>query len=190
MKSTIEIAVARLENQAATAPYSRSSIPRPGLKPGWNLESPPEKLRCEAPGFHNELTAASLGRLARLQTLALGSRKALVTRDNSAPDFSATEKKILLSCNPPRFKILKSGPRAGQTVEVKMMILIVTHTVTDSDGLAYSFSNRSSKARVTPRILPLTEKEIIRLTPSEVRATFLRRWPATGAALADAFLTF
>jgi hypothetical protein len=134
--TAIKIAVARLENNRATAPYSRSTPPRPvapGHTPaisGWKLPPAPESRRTEILGADG-LSAASQARLARLKTLALGSRKELTP---AAPASEAeTVKKIPMSFNPPRWetKTLKAGPRKGQTVtqEKKWLLCLITRTV-------------------------------------------------------------
>lgn len=126
-----EVTLARLENNRATAPYSRSSIPSNRLC-GWNLPDSPSACRTEILGAAgNELSTASLARLARRKTLALGSRKEL---EPAAPASECeTSKKIVMSFNPPRFetKTLKAGPRKGQTVtqEKKWVRVLVTRTV-------------------------------------------------------------
>jgi hypothetical protein len=124
-----QIAVARLENERAAAPYSRSGIPRQGLRPGWNLEDTPSALRAESPGFAEELPAASVARLARLRTLAQGP---------AAPPLPACppaitgedERRIPMPFMPPRFKTVKKGPNAGQVREEKWMLRLLTRTVT------------------------------------------------------------
>ena len=180
MKQNYALVVARLENQAASAPYSRSSVPRPGLKSGWNLEAPPEVLRGETAGLSSDLSAASEARLLRLATLALGTRKQVALAPQALPACDEKVTKLMLSFSPPRFKVMKAGPRAGQTVELKFKVEFVSRTVTDAAGTVYSFTSRSASARVSTSPKPLT--------PQALRATFLRRWPAAATELADFLL--
>ena len=126
MKANYPLILARLENDRAAAPYSRSSVPRPGLKSGWNLEDTPSALRALAPGSADDLPAASLARLARIKTLAQGSRAKIFAPGACAAAFTGEEeKKIPMSFSPPRFKTQKNG----ETVEQKWLLQKLERTV-------------------------------------------------------------
>ena len=168
--------IARLENAHASAPHSRSSIPRPGLKSGWNMEDSPAALREMAADCSSDLTAASQARIARLQTLALGSQaQALVATVNPPPARDEKIVKLRFSFKPPQFKVCKKGPRAGQTVEVQGMMKFASRVLTDAARVSYSFTSRSTAVKVSTGA---------KLTPAEWHATATRRWPAAAAELA------
>jgi hypothetical protein len=127
--TSFAVTLARLENERADAPYSRSRMPRRGLKPGWNLEDTPAAHRADchtAP----DLPAASIARLKRLKTLAQGSAACTVERPPCPPArIFHEERKVPMPFNPPRFKVLKKGPRAGKTVEETWCLRMITRTV-------------------------------------------------------------
>lgn len=183
MKTPYHITVARLENERAAAPYSRSGIPRHGLKPGWNLEDTPSGLRVEAPGCANDLPAASLARLRRLQTLAQG-HKAQVTAPCSPAVTFEDEKKIPFSFNPPRYRVPKKGPNAGKQVEVKWMLRLVTRTVTFEGGPRISATARIAGETVKP------PGSAGGRGFSNVYLDFKSRWGAAKAAELVEFLKF
>lgn len=185
MKTTnYQLVVARLENARASAPYSRSSIPRPGLKSGWNLEDTPQDLRRETPGSTNDLPAASLARLARLKTLAQGARVKAFTPEPCGPAFTNEEfKKIPMSFAPPRFKTQKNG----KTVEDKWLLRLILRSV--------SFTAAGGVQKTWTSTAKLKGEEVIPPTSaaggqsfSALTADFTRRWGADKAAELIAFL--
>ena len=98
------------------------------------------------------------------------------------PVFTSEDvKTVMLPCSPPQFRIPKKGPNAGKPVEIMRRIQFITRTVTGGDGVEYTFTNRSSKIKVSTGI---------KLTPAQVRDTFARRWPDQAAELADHLLNF
>ena len=190
MKANYQLTVARLENNRASAPYSRSSIPRPGLKSGWNMEDTPAKDRVLAPGFADELPAASLARLARMKTLAQGSREKTPALGVCAPAVTYEDfKKIPMSFNPKRFKVQKNG----KTVEEKWLIRKLVRSVSFTTG------NGETKAWQTEARLKKNGDEDIMIPPSSgpggksfaaLHADFRSRWGANRAAELVKFLRF
>ena len=190
MKTTQQIALARLENNRASAPYSRSSIPRPGLKSGWNLEDTPAKDRQLAPGFADELPAASIARLARVQALTQGSREKTFAPGVCAPAVTFEDfKKIPMKFSPPRFKTQKNG----KTVEEKWMLQQQVRSVSFITG------NGETKSWKTIARLKKNGDEFITIPPSTgpdgksfagLLSEFTRRWGADRAAELATFLRF
>ena len=116
------------------------------------------------PAALKALRAACPGRFSPPEPLppVLAYRRIPVFKTESVATLS-------LSYNPPRFKVLKKGPRKGQTAEVKRSVRIITRRVSDGDGVDYVFTSRSTQVRVSTGII---------LLKTQVRDTFTRRWPA------------
>ncbi len=183
--SRVEKAVTRLENNRADAPYSRAGVPRHGLKPGWNLEDSPMALRAETPGTLDDLPAASIARLKRLQTLALGSQvKPLTAAPCNPPTSFEDEKRIPMSFNPPRWKTQKNG----KTVEDKWMLYLVRRHVSFTTG-AGTEKTWTAVARLKGEtITPPTS--VAGGSFVNLGLDFTRRWGADKAAELIAFLRF
>ena len=181
--SKILVAVARLENQAAPPVWSRTGPPRPVMhRPhpeahgAW--QAPPAKAKPQGtlkdPALVKAFKAAT-----PFPWQAPEPAAPVFAWKSPAPVFTdETVIRLKFHKRPPEFKTLKKGPRAGQTVEIMGVMKLVTRTVADGDGVAYSFTSRSSAVKVSTGVT---------LTPAQVRATFARRWPAKAAELA-AFL--
>lgn len=125
-KLPFSIIVARLENNRADAPYSRSRIPRPGLRPGWNMEDSPAALRaeCVTPDLSARAETALARKIALAQGRGAGTAQALPPCPPAVT--SEDEKRVPMPFSPPRFKTQKNG----KTVEVKWMLRLLTRTVT------------------------------------------------------------
>ena len=185
MKATqrIEIAVARFENNRATAPYSRSSIPRPGLRSGWNVEAPLEADRADT-GLA-DLPPNVMAEIAARLTLAQGSRKEF-SPSPCAPATTFEElKKVPMSFNPPRFKTQKNG----KTVEEKWLIRMMTRTVSFSaaGGVTKAWKT-TAKMKGDAVIPPSTGPD--GKSFAGLLAEFTRRWGADKAAELVKFLRF
>jgi len=176
--------VARLENQVATAPYSRSSIPKHGLKSGWNVEETPSALRGEI--FKDDLSAASIARLARLKTLAQGSReKTLALGVCTAATTFEEFKKVPMSFSPPRFKTQKNG----KTVEEKWLIQMMTRTVSFTTGNGETKAWKTTAKMKGDAVIPPSKGPDGKSFATAL-AEFTRRWGATKATELVKFLRF
>lgn len=185
MKPSFQVTVARLENDRASAPFSRSGIPRRGLKPGWNLEDTPAPLRAETPGSVDDLPAASLARLRRLQALAQGRGSHGVTVEIPAATTAESTRKIMMPFNPPRFHIPKKGKNAGKSVELKWCLRLITRTVSLASGTAVA----SATARCAGETVKPPGSASGRGF-SNVYLDFKSRWGADKAAELVSFLKF
>ena len=179
----IELAVARFENNRAAAPYSRSSIPRPGLKSGWNVEAPLEADRADT--GHADLPPDVLAEISARLTLAQGSRKAFTPQPCAPAVTSEDFKKIPMSFSPPRFKVQKNG----KTVEEKWLIRQLTRTVSfaAAGGVTKEWKTTAKlkgEAAIPPSSGPGGK------CFSVLRAEFTGRWGANRAAELVKFLRF
>ncbi len=185
--------VARLENESAAAPFSRSC-------------GPPPPLRCRAlPDESGEWTppaplAKPKGTLtspALVAALAVASAnpwipQAAPARIDSAcapPVTEEREVKLMISFNPRRFKIMKQGPRAGQTVEEKwaqaLLVREVSYTAPGGQTLTWKATGKFTKAGFVPPASIKTGSGASRAL-ADVARDFARRWPAQ----ADELVTF
>jgi hypothetical protein len=195
MKTPLEIALARLENERAPAPPSTpTGPPRP-----YRSRIMPDENGSWMPPARRGNPKGTLSDPDILAALAVAAPDPWITRPAPLPaDFAAcglpvmeeTEKKIPMSFLPPRFKTLKAGPRAGQAVEEKWMLRTLTRTVTytapGGQCLIYSATARLTKAGLVP---PASVKVAGRsMARPELRAAFIRRWPAKAAELAGFLL--
>jgi hypothetical protein len=178
-----EIAVARVINSAATAPYSRSAIPRPGLKSGWNMEDSPAPLRAEA-ATGMEVSAASRARMARLATLAQGSRgKAPFAPAPCAPAaVDESIKKIPMSFAPPRFKVQKNGKTVEEKWVMRLRIRTVFFTAAGGVIKEWKASSRISKDKATGEDSVTPPASASGVSWPTLEADFKCRWGAARAA--------
>lgn len=184
MKANYPLIIARLENDRAAAPYSRSSVPRPGLKSGWNMEDTPNALRALAPGSADDLPAASLARLARIKALAQGSRaKTFAPGTCAAAVTFEEEKKIPMSFSPPRFKTQKNG----KTVEEKWLIRLIVRSVsfTAAAGVTKEWKT-SARLKAGEIVPPSTGPEGTSF--ASLHADFKARWGTERATALVSFL--
>lgn len=179
----VKIASIRLENNRAAAPYSRSGIPRHGLKPGWNLEDTPQARRAETPGTLDDLPAASVARMKRLMTLAQG-HKPFTPAPCAPPTTFEDEKKIPMSFNPPRWRTQKNG----KTVENKWMLRLVQRHVTFTTGAGTEKTWTATARLKGEELTPPTS--VAGGSFANLRADFTRRWGAAKAAELIGFLKF
>lgn len=99
------------------------------------------------------------------------------------PTSDFQEAKFTVPVKPARFKVLKKGPRAGQSVPETMLVTLGIWTLSATDGTVYRFTSRSSKVTVTHPTRP-----DLKLSPDEFRATARRIWEPETAARAITFL--
>jgi hypothetical protein len=180
------IARARILNEAAPPVYSRTGPPRPiraNVHPDENGPWHPPLPRPKPKGtLANPDLLAAMAAASSVIDWQDPPPPSWVVAYSTTPAFKGEDvKTFFVPHSPPQFRIPKKGPNAGKPVELKRRVEIITRTVTDGDGVEYSFTNRSSKVRVSSGLT---------LTPDQVRATFARRWPRRAADLANHLLNF
>jgi hypothetical protein len=186
-----QIAVARLENHRADQPYSRARIPSGRVR-----NSYPEVLAPDRAALPEELTPASLARIARLRNLVLGcgeqhGARRTVTAPLPAPEFSESDRRIPMSYSPPRFttRTPGKGPNKGKPVtrEDKWINHLVTRTVT-SGPVTYTATTKLARDGSLPPPSTITAANGDKLSPSRVYASLRLRWPDQATAILDYLL--
>lgn len=185
--SAIVKAVTRFENNRADSPFSRSRIPRHGLKPGWNLEEAPRVEFKESTA--RPLSAASLARMARMAGPAATATGLAPRKEIHATLAQGEDKVIFLPTG--KFKTLKNG----ELREIKTRVEIWNRSVTLGTTL-YRFSSRAkavtletvTDANREGDFSKVNDAEILpgtfRRTRDQIESTFRRILPADEAAAA------
>lgn len=181
------ITAARVLNDAAPAPWSRTAGAPPPLRAqrlpdqtdGWQ---PPAKYHKPTPaGFQDPALAAAFAAACPIKFTPPAAPSEVFTMKSPPPVFMNEDvKTFFISQSPPQFRIPKKGPNAGIPQEIKIKITLATRTVTDGNGVEYRATSRSSKITVSTGQV---------LTPAQFAATCARRWPKKAATLAS-FLAF